>query len=86
MSEVKLPHAAYSEAVGKPVISGAMKEKDRVWLIEYQTCHSAMRDYQYENSVLKEDNQRLKHENAFMLRLINEQMNGLGTTGEGSPQ
>ena len=80
MSNVKWPHAAYSSVVGTPVIGGAMKEKDRAWLVEYETCHRAMRNCQSENSVLKEENQRLRHENEFMLRLINDRLNDTAIT------
>ena len=73
MSRIKWPHAAYSTVVGVPIGSG-MKEKDKAWLVEYEKCHTALRNCQYENSTLKEDNVRLKHENEFMLRLINERL------------
>lgn len=76
MSNVKWPHAAYNVAVGVPIHYSNMNETDKAWLVEYGKCHTALRDCQLENSFLKEDNQRLKHENEFMLRLINEQMNG----------
>ena len=75
MSNVKWPHRAYSEVVGVPVHHGKMKETNKAWLVEYEKCHTALRDCQLENSFLREDNQRLRHENAFMLRLLNEQMN-----------
>ena len=77
MSNVKWAHAAYYAATGKAVGAGNMTEKDRIWVIEYEACHSALRNCQHENSVLKEENQRLKHENEFMLRLINDRMSGV---------
>lgn len=56
-------------------IQKATSEEAKHWMNSYQTLFDETRELDLECTTLKDENQRLRHENEFMLRLTNERIN-----------
>lgn len=69
---IKIEYPA--RVAGKPLKD--WDERDKQWVAKYTHLHAQAMRMDMELVALRAENLRLKHENEFMLRLINERDNG----------
>ena len=73
---MKYPSKVYYDCVGKSV-GGRISETNKKWIDEYSRCFNKLKDVEFELSIVKEENMKLKYENEFMLNMINNHMIGI---------
>jgi len=56
-------------------IQKASSEEAKHWMSSYKALFDETRELDLECATLRRENQRLRHENEFMLRLVNEGVN-----------
>lgn len=72
---VEMPHAVGAKIHGN--WDSCLKSKIGMeWVHFYKKCYDRLVKAECDNITLAQENLRLKHENEFMLRLINERENG----------
>lgn len=62
--------------------AGVNEERAKDLFVEFQAKHNELGNAKNLITTLQEDNSRLKHENEFMLKLINKHMVGLPYIGD----
>ena len=70
---------AFLQALRK---AGVNEERAMDLFVEFQAKHNELGNAKNLITTLQEDNSRLKHENEFMLKLINKHMVGLPYIGD----
>lgn len=70
---------AFLQALRK---AGVNEERAMDLFVEFQAKHNELCNAKNLITTLQEDNSRLKHENEFMLKLINKHMVGLPYIGD----
>jgi len=65
------PFVIWKKVLGSRFTSQMTEAEKEIW-VAHEKCYNKLLNEFFENSRLREENLRLKQENEFMVRLINE--------------